>query len=281
MYCNHCGAELPDGSKFCQDCGTVTKAAAAEQKAKKKVETPPPAPTPSPSDTKKSSKKKVNPLLIAIIIVVIAAVGSLVGKFAIAPSLSDSESDTNTTSNILGTSEAPEPGIIDEPIEILPPSDNPLSDITFPDWDSNNGAGLAYDYSTQATRTWIFKYDDNNILTVIADYSTANNRVDHIKFQAEINTDFPKYNQMKTELQAYYSMFETLNDPQADLYNLSEYVDGSLYFYGHVYDLCGADRADRVSLMSTVLGVPYDTTNNSFSITTLSSTLTTAGFAEQ
>ena len=77
MYCNHCGAELPDGSKFCQDCGTVTKAAAAEQIAKKKVETPPPAPTPSPSDTKKSSKKKVNPLLIAIIIVVIAAVGSL------------------------------------------------------------------------------------------------------------------------------------------------------------------------------------------------------------
>lgn len=275
MYCNHCGAELPDGSKFCQDCGTVTKAAAAEQKAKKKAETPPPTPTPPSSDTKKSSNKKVNPLLIAIIIVVIAAVGSLVGKFAIAPSLSDSEGDTNTTSNILGTNEAPEPGIDNDYLNGLTTFsyDN---DVTYRDV-----GALDYDILSQRRTSWTYKYDNDNFMTVVADYSTKNNYVSHISFTEEINKNYPKYYQNKQSLETYETMFQTLNDPSASPYDYIEYSNGDLMFYGHTYDLCAGDRADRVILMSTILGVPYDTTNNSFSVTDLRSTLTDAGFVEQ
>lgn len=33
MYCNHCGAELPEGVKFCQNCGAPVEASASEQDA--------------------------------------------------------------------------------------------------------------------------------------------------------------------------------------------------------------------------------------------------------
>ena len=266
MYCNHCGAELPDGSKFCQDCGTVTKAAAAEQKAKKKVETPPPAPTPSPSDTKKSSKKKVNPLLIAIIIVVIAAVGSLVGKFAIAPSLSDGEGDTNTTANILGTNEAPEPGI----------NYDSSNEVTYRDPGS-----LDYNIFYQQSKTYTYQYDNNNTTTINIKYSTKNNYVNDISIHINLDENFPQYYQYKGEFVTYETLFENLNDPKASTYNYTEYSNGAVSFYGYINGLCASDRAGRLSLASTVLGIPYDTANNSYNFTDLDSALIANGFVEQ
>ncbi len=265
MYCNHCGAELPDGSKFCQDCGTVTKAAAAEQKAKKKAETPPPTPAPSSSNTKKSSKKTVNPLLIAIIIVVVAAVGSLVGNFVIAPSLSDGTDDT-TTADILGTNEAPEPGINYEA----------SNEVTYRDPGS-----LDYNIFYQQSKTYAYQYDNDNTITININYSSKNNYVNDISIHVNLNQNFPKYYQYKNELGTYEKLFEKLNDSKASTYNYTEYSNGDISFYGYINGLCASDRAGRLSLASTVLGIPYDTTNNSYNFTDLDSALIANGFVEQ
>ena len=80
MYCNHCGAQQPDGSKFCGSCGgkltgeqTAAKPESQSQPAQKTLQ--------APGTEKKKGKLPVWGILL------IALAAFIIGKFVIAPSM--------------------------------------------------------------------------------------------------------------------------------------------------------------------------------------------------
>lgn len=89
MFCNQCGARLPEGSKFCSSCGanlTAAPAAAPKQPA---------AGTKAPAGTKPPKKK--SPVWVTILIVLAAF---LLGKFVIAPSMLSEPDETTANPGI-------------------------------------------------------------------------------------------------------------------------------------------------------------------------------------
>lgn len=80
MYCNHCGAQQPDGSKFCSNCGGKLAAdqAAAKQQPQSKS-------APNTQQAAKTEKKKGKLLVWGIALIALAAF--ILGKFVIAPSM--------------------------------------------------------------------------------------------------------------------------------------------------------------------------------------------------
>jgi len=92
MYCNHCGAQQPDGSKFCSCCGG--KLAWEQSAAQPEFKSHPAQKTQQePKTEKKKGKRPVWGILL------IALAAFLIGKFAIAPSMgSDSDNDNHSGS---------------------------------------------------------------------------------------------------------------------------------------------------------------------------------------
>lgn len=108
MFCNQCGASLPEGCKFCSTCGADLTAVPAAAPAA-------PKPQPDPGvDSRTGSKppKKKTPVWVTVLVVLAAF---LLGKFVIAPSMlsepdntdGDSGSQTHQTSGTEST--APNP----------------------------------------------------------------------------------------------------------------------------------------------------------------------------
>lgn len=92
MYCNHCGAQQPDGSKFCSSCGG--KLAGEQVKAQPEVKS---QPVQRSQQEPKTEKKKGKLPVWGILLIGLAAF--LIGKFAIAPSMvSDPDSDDHSGS---------------------------------------------------------------------------------------------------------------------------------------------------------------------------------------
>ena len=81
MYCNHCGAQQPDGSKFCSNCGEKLAAdqAAAKQQPQSKS-------APNTQQAAKTEKKKGKLPVWGIALIALAAF--LLGQFVIAPAMS-------------------------------------------------------------------------------------------------------------------------------------------------------------------------------------------------
>ena len=114
MFCNNCGAQFPDGSKFCIRCGaTIPNESVPKEFAADSRTAMPPTP-PVPPAPQKQPKKKANPILIVVIVVLALVIGSLFGKLFIAPAFSGgADNTTTTTTNMFG--EIPTVGIVDEP----------------------------------------------------------------------------------------------------------------------------------------------------------------------
>ena len=81
MYCNHCAAPQPDGSKFCSNCGEKLAAdqAAAKQQPQSKS-------APNTQQAAKTEKKKGKLPVWGIALIALAAF--LLGQFVIAPAMS-------------------------------------------------------------------------------------------------------------------------------------------------------------------------------------------------
>lgn len=132
----------------------------------------------------------------------------------------------------------------------------------------------------QGNRSWVYKIDNANSITMGADYSTATNLIEHFSFHMEIDKDYPDYENMKAELQTYKFLIDKENDPKSIKYSYKENNDGSIVFDSHFYNLCDDDRASRAVLVLRFTGV---TCNDDylFNVNDVNSTLTTAGFETQ
>ena len=93
MFCNQCGNELSEGSKFCNSCGApvnpVENKETQSTATASSKDTPTPISVPGP-EISKSTKKKANPL----VMVAVVLIAFLLGRFVIAPALtSNSDKD--------------------------------------------------------------------------------------------------------------------------------------------------------------------------------------------
>lgn len=68
MYCSHCGKEIPNGSKFCPECGFDISTKSAEN-------------TYDTKDNANHNKKKIPPLSIFALIISFLWLYSIVGVF--------------------------------------------------------------------------------------------------------------------------------------------------------------------------------------------------------
>lgn len=114
------------------------------------------------------------------------------------------------------------------------------------------------DVPTLQHRSWIYKIDDKNFITVSADYSADTNLVETFSFHMEIDKNYPDYEIMKNELQTYKFLIDRENDPESIEYSYKENDDGSIVFDSHFYNLCADDRASRAILILRFTGVGYN-----------------------
>lgn len=112
--------------------------------------------------------------------------------------------------------------------------------------------------STLQHRSWIYKIDDKNFITVSADYSADTSLVETFSFHMEIDKNYPDYEIMKNELQTYKFLIDRENDPESIEYSYKENDDGSIVFDSHFYNLCADDRASRAILILRFTGVGYN-----------------------
>lgn len=117
------------------------------------------------------------------------------------------------------------------------------------------------DVPTLEHRSWIYKFDDKNFITVSADYSADTGLVETFSFHMEIDKNYPDYKNMKAELQTYKLLIERENDPESIEYSYKENDDGSVVFDSHFYNLCADDRASRAILILRFTGVGYNNHN--------------------
>lgn len=92
MYCNHCGAQQPDGSKFCSCCGgkLALGQAAAQPESKSQ-------PVQRTHQKPRTKKKKGKLPVLGVLLIALAAF--MIGKFVIAPSfVSDSDAGSYSDS---------------------------------------------------------------------------------------------------------------------------------------------------------------------------------------
>ena len=112
--------------------------------------------------------------------------------------------------------------------------------------------------STLAHRSWIYKIDDKNFITIAADYSANTNLVETFSFHMEIDKNYPDYKNMKAELQTYKFLIDRENNPESIEYSYQENDDGSIIFDSHFYNLCADDRAPRTDLILRFTGLSYN-----------------------
>lgn len=158
-------------------------------------------------------------------------------------------SETEDTADTVGTSE-PITNRPDDPTESVP--DSTVSEK------NDTDSGLSQNTEKQGHRAWSYKFDENNFITISADYSTETDLVEHISFHMEIDNNYPDYKNMKAELNTYKILLDRENDPKTKPYSYTENPDGSAVFDCHFNDLCGEDRASRAALVLRFTGLEYN-----------------------
>ncbi len=187
---------------------------------------------------------------------------------------------TDTPTDITDSENSSATSINDESTEVTSTSDSPISDSTaaaidsvdIPESDSS---------SALSRQSWFYNLNNQNIITIITDYSAETNLIEHLYLQIETTTDYHDYENMKTELKSYKIILDEANDPKASPYKYTENPDGSIAFYCHFYDLCGTDRASRAVLVTRTTGIFYSNEDYTLNINEVEEMLSSAGFKKQ
>lgn len=101
MFCSKCGKQLPDNTKFCNDCG-------AQQQISKNTEAAPkttvnqPGITDTPTQQPEKTPKKKTNIFIVLAVVLCAFI---IGKFVFAPSMEPDSGNSGNTGNQGGQSQ--------------------------------------------------------------------------------------------------------------------------------------------------------------------------------
>ncbi len=96
MFCNYCGAQLPDGSAFCNFCGAQLS---TPQTYGTQIPTQNPVTQPNPYQPPAPEKKSNKSIIIAVIVAIIFVIGAIAAVIVFTGNNDDGEDKTNTSSD--------------------------------------------------------------------------------------------------------------------------------------------------------------------------------------
>lgn len=255
MFCNNCGKEIAENTKFCNHCGASQEAAPAPVQ---QVPVATPAPQTAPA--------KNNTLLIAIIAAVAVIVIAVVVVFA----LSGNNDDTPVTgSSVPANSSSVDSGS-------TPDSSNDAQSTV-----TDNKALSEIDGGSYLTgKVFVSDMGEYGKVTVAVRYNQANGVACEINGVFSVAQSHSEYNSLKSDFDGYETRIAAMNDSSVECAyaELSDSIDFVISFK----NLNTADRAERVALAEEILDLVANQNDRAFYLSEVEALLTgTYGFTAQ
>lgn len=229
MFCNNCGKELPEGTKFCSGCG-ASQGGVAEQSVN------------LAANEKASLPKNKNTLKI-IIIAAVAVVCFAIGSFVIAPSLSK-DNNGDKTPNDITSSQSTNAN-----------SNNESSDDT---------SLAAIDGGYNQGKMFMSDLGEYGKVSLSVGYNPENGVIRQVSAAFTITTRHSEYASMKSDFEKWEKQISNSDDKnvEASYVELSE----SVSFIIGIRNLNEADRADRVAIAEEILDLVANEKDTAFYI---------------
>ena len=264
MFCNDCGNQIPEGTKFCNNGG-------ASQEAVSIVEA---TAQPAPSQmAEQVTQKKNNTLLIAIVAAIAVVAIATVSIFALS---GKDDNSTNSGNNgvVAGDTQ------IDADIDAETDSSvNDIGDntvITNP----TDKKLTAIDGGYNTGRAFLSDLGEFGKVSLSVGYNQDNGVIRQVAAAFTITVRHSEYDSMKSDFETWEERLSNSNDKNVEVsyVELSE----SVSFIIGITELNEADRADRVALAEEILDFVADEEDYAFYIDDITTLLTeTYGFVVQ
>lgn len=252
MFCNNCGNQLPEGTKFCNHCGASQEAVATQ-----------PAETVAPVQ---SSAQKNNNTLKIVLIAAVAVVCFAIGSFVIAPSLSKGNEESKPTNNVSQSSK------VDTNDEIKNDDKEQVSENS----DVKTLEPIDGGYNTG--KSFLSDLGEYGKVSLSVGYNQDNGVIRQVSAAFTITVRHSEYSSMKSDFEAWEARISNSDDKniEASYVELSE----SVSFIIGITELNEADRAERVALAEEILDFVADQEDYAFYIDDITTLLVdTYGFA--
>ena len=251
MFCNNCGKEINDGTKFCNHCGAPQEASA-------------PQPTVANNTELTTALKKNNTLKMAIIAVVVV-VCFAIGSFVIAPSFSKDNAESNPTNNVSQsqTDDETESNNIKENTDI-----------------SDKKNLKAIDGGYNKGKMFLSDLGEYGKVSLSVGYNPENGVIRQVSAAFTITVRHSEYASMKQNFEKWESEYANSNDKNIEIscVELSESVSCMV----SLQKLNESDRAERVALAEEILDFVADEQDTAFYIDDITTLLVnTYGFKVQ
>ncbi len=251
MFCNNCGKEINEGTKFCNFCGAPQEAAVQQSTA---VNTTP-------------VQKKNSTLKIAII-AAIAVVCFAIGSFVIAPSFSKDNDDSSPTNDV-SQSQNVDANIKNESNDKKDNLDNS---------DTNNLKAIDGGYNTG--KMFLSDLGEYGKVSLSVGYNPENGVIRQVTAAFTITVRHSEYAAMKQDFEKWENEYANSNDKNIEIscVELSESISCMV----SLQKLYESDRAERVALAEEILDFVADEEDTAFYIDDITKLLVdTYGFEVQ
>ncbi len=254
MFCNNCGKEINEGTKFCNHCGASQEVSA-------------PQPTVA-NNTEPTTAPKRNSTLKIVIIAAVAVICFAIGSFVIAPSLSKNDDESIPTNNV-SQSQNDDANNETESNDKKENSDN-----------SNKKNLKAIDGGYNKGKMFLSDLGEYGKVSLSVGYNPENGVIRQVSAAFTITVRHSEYAAMKQDFENWESEYANSDDKnvEASYVELSE----SVSFIIGISKLNEADRAERVALAEEILDFVADEEDTAFYIDDITTLLVdTYGFEVQ
>ncbi len=159
-YCHNCGQKLPDGARFCTQCGTAVAAASRREASPSVPAQPSSHPSPAPRRTQPAKKRSSTALVVCIAAAVVVLIAAVVCLLVLSLSGSGDQAQKPEKQKDAAMQITPPPVITEAPEDIPLPEDSEKQTdaaveltpppVTVPDTDTTRLDGLLDAYKAIA-----------------------------------------------------------------------------------------------------------------------------------
>ncbi len=254
MFCNNCGKEINEGTKFCNHCGASQEAVAPQPTVTNNV-----APTPAP---KKNSTLKI------VIIAAVAVVCFAIGSFVIAPSLSKDNDESKPTNNV-SQSQNDDKNNKTESNDEKGNTDN-----------SDKKNLKAIDGGYNKGKMFLSDLGEYGKVSLSVGYNPENGVIRQVLAAFTITVRHSEYASMKHDFEKWESEYANSDDKNIEISCIE--LNESISCMVSLQKLYESDRAERVALAEEILDFVADEEDTAFYIDDITTLLVdTYGFEAQ
>ena len=254
MFCNNCGKEINEGTKFCNHCGASQEASA-------------PQPTMANNTVPTNTPKKNNTLKM-IIIAAVVVVCFAIGSFVIAPSLSKNNDESKPTNNV-SQSQNDDANNETESNDKKENTDNS---------DKKNLKAIDGGYNTG--KMFLSDLGEYGKVSLSVGYNPENGVIRQVTAAFTITVRHSEYAAMKQDFERWESEYADSDDKNIEIscVELSESISCMV----SLQKLYESDRAERVALAEEILDFVANEEDTAFYIDDITTLLVdTYGFEVQ